>query len=469
MASSGLAHDALRQFADRLDLSARLTPYADQRWSDRQPGRPVLHLEDVSAIPFLNDIDGVEEYQHRARLRAADGDLYATVTPTDPDYDTYCAETLGIGEPDWVDVHATRHPLAVAQACLDAAPFQKLVDKTRQSEGLVIHPYMSIEEVWVLADRLAKESGFEVTVIGPPPPVTWIANDKALFTDLVGLVLGPGFVPETHETADAGQLTLLLREMSERHQAVGIKRTRCASAMGNLVLDAATLRAQSPAAVQASVDAFLQRTEWRGDESVLAVAWENASSSPSTQWWIPPTGVGSPRLDGIYEQILEGDRKLFVGSRPTGLPRAVNQAIGEASEKVASALQFFGYVGRCSFDHLVLGDPAGDFTIRFTECNGRWGGTSTPMHLVDRVVTGPRPPYRAQDFQHERLADFSFFEILDRVGSEVFDHRTQRGRFIFYNIGPLHLHGKLDVTAIGTTQAEAEQALLADLPRCLGL
>ena len=151
------------------------------------------------------------------------------------------------------------------------------------------------------------------------------------------------------------------------------------------------------------------------------------------------------------------------------MPRAVNQAIGEASEKVASALQFFGYVGRCSFDHLVLGDPAGDFTIRFTECNGRWGGTSTPMHLVDRVVTGPRPPYRAQDFQHERLADFSFFEILDRVGSEVFDHRTQRGRFIFYNIGPLHLHGKLDVTAIGTTQAEAEQALLADLPRCLGL
>ena len=91
------------------------------------------------------------------------------------------------------------------------------------------------------------------------------------------------------------------------------------------------------------------------------------------------------------------------------------------------------------------------------------------MYLVDRVVAGPRPPYRAQDFQHDKLANLSFFEILERVGSEVFDHHTQRGRFIFYNVGPLCRHGKLDVAAIGATQAEAEQALLADLPRCLGL
>ena len=158
-----------------------------------------------------------------------------------------------------------------------------------------------------------------------------------------------------------------------------------------------------------------------------------------------------------------------MGSRPSGLPDAVNQTISETSGQIAAALQYLGYVGRCSFDHLVLGDPTGDFTIRFTECNGRWGGTSTPMQLIDRVVTGPRPPYRAQDLQHEGLVDLTFAEILSRVGSQVFDHRAQRGRFIFYNVGPLPLHGKLDVAAIGATQAEAEEALLVDLPRALGL
>lgn len=238
----------------------------------------MLHLEDVSAIPFLNDIDGVEEYQHRARVRAANGDLYATVTASDPDYETYCTETLGIGEPEWVDLRTTTHPLAVAQACLEPEPLRHLVDRTRSGEGLVIHPYMSIEDVWTLADRLARESGVDVTVLGPPPPVTWIANDKALFTELVALVLGPGFTPETHEACDAQHLTSLLLEMAGRHDVVGIKRTRCASAMGNLVLPALPMRAQRATTVQSRVDAFLQRTEWPGDEPVLAVAWERASS-----------------------------------------------------------------------------------------------------------------------------------------------------------------------------------------------
>ena len=187
-------------------------------------------------------------------------------------------------------------------------------------------------------------------------------------------------------------------------------------------------------------------------------------------WWIPtPAGGPAQRLDGIYEQILEGEERLFVGSRPSTLPAPVNRTLAASSGQVAGALQALGYVGRCSFDHLVLGEPRGEFTVRFTECNGRWGGTSTPMHLVDRVVAGPRPRYRAQDFVHERLLSVTFGELLERVGADAFDARTQTGRYIFYNVGPLAGCGKLDVIALGATQAEAEQAMLADLPRLLGL
>ena len=419
--------------------------------------------EDVSGIPFLSEIPGVEEYQHRARVRATGDDLYATVTPPDPDYDAYCTDELGLGTPRWIDVGQSDDPLRVAQACLDDDPFNILLNATRRAAGLAIHPYMSIEDVWRLADRLARESRHPVAVVGPPPPVTWFANDKALFAELVTLVLGKGWTTETGQTTDRTRLTTILNDLASRHDVVGLKRTRCASGMGNLVLDARALRSQSPIATHATVDAFLQRTEWSGDEPVLAVAWENASSSPSTQWWIPPAGHGNPRLDGIYEQILEGERKLFVGSRPSTLPIAVQETIETAARDVAGALQHLGYVGRCSFDHLVIGEPTGDFTIRFTECNGRWGGTSTPMHLVDRVVRGARPPYRAQDFQHDRLIDWGFREIRDRLGSTLFDHATQTGRYILYNVGPL------DVVALGDTQAEAEQALLADFPRRLGL
>ena len=468
-ASPTPTHEALRKFADRLDLRDRLAPYAACRWSQPTFPQPVLHLEDVSGIPFLSEIPGVEEYQHRARVRATEDDLYATVTPPDPDYDAYCTDDLALGEPLWIDIGRTDNLLAVTKACMDDVPFELLLTNARRSAGLAIHPYMSIEDVWVLADRLARESCHPVTVVGPPPPVTWIANDKALFDELVTLVLGEGWTTETHPITDRARLTEVLREMAHRHDVVALKRTRCASGMGNLVVEGAPLRTQSPEAIQATVDAFLKRTEWPGDEPVLAVAWENASSSPSTQWWIPPAEHGAPRLDGIYEQILEGDRKLFVGSRPSTLPGAVQEVIRDASEKVAAALQYLGYCGRCSFDHLVIGESKGEFEIRFTECNGRWGGTSTPMHLVDRVVRGPRAPYRAQDFQHDRLLEFGFRELRDRLGPSLFNRNTQTGRYILYNVGPLAAHGKLDVIALGDTQAEAEQALLADFPRLLGL
>ena len=461
--------DVLRQFADRQRLDERVAPYAAQRWATESTPHPTLHLEDVSAIPFLRDIAGVEEYQHRARVRAEPGDLYATVTPPDPDYEAYCEQQLGLGPVRWLEVRAADDPLAVTRGCQEPAVFRQLVEVARAAGGLCLHPYMSIDDTWALADRLAADAGVPSFVIGPPPPVTWIANDKAHFVELVRLVLGPGWVPETQEANTPDEIATLLTELASRHARVGLKRTRCASGTGNLVLEAGQVCGQSPAETAAAVDQFLTRTEWPGDEPVLVVAWESAAASPSTQWWIPDAAQGEPRLDGIYEQILEGEWRVFVGSRPSTLADPVNESVIGSARAVAQALQTLGYVGRCSFDHLVLGDPDGEFTVLFTECNGRWGGTSTPMHLVDRVVAGPRPPYRAQDFVHEKLTSLRFGDVLERLGPEVFDRRTQRGRFLFYNVGPLAEFGKLDVIALGATQAEAEQAMLADLPRLLGL
>ena len=463
------ASAALQAFADRLNLDGRLEPFRDRRWHPAAAHWRVLHLEDVSGIPFLTSIAGVEEYEHRARVRARAGDLYATETPPDPDYEAYCRQRLRLGAVHWLGTDCRQAPLELARGCSAGAAFDRLAAFAREAGGLTIHPYLATDEVWTLAGRVAAAAAVPVAVLGPPPPVTWIANDKALFAELVELVLGPGWIPETRAATTVRGCVDLLHELAPRCTRVGLKRTRCASGTGNLVLDAAQVRAQAPAATAAVVRGFLARTEWRTPEPVLVVAWETAASSPSTQWWVPAAAGGEPRLDGIYEQILAGAGQLFVGSRPSALPDLVNRALADASRRVAGALQALGYVGRCSFDHLVLGDPVAEFTVRFTECNGRWGGTSTPMHLVDRVVSGPRPRYRGQDFVHERLQGLGFGEVIERVGRHAFDADAQTGRYIFYNIGPLAEHGKLDVIALGETQAEAEEALLADLPSLLGL
>ena len=450
-----------------IDLATELEPYEAYRWRPGDAPHPTLQLDDVSAIPFLADIAGVEEYQHRGRLRAGDQDVYVTVTPAASGYEAYCQERLRMGAPFHLVADPVGPPIAVAQACTAGPTRARLAEIARNAQGMMIHPYMGIEAVWKLAAMLSVDSRAPVHVLAPPPPVTWIANDKAMFDELVSRVLGRGALVETRIARDTKGIEENLRMVAGHHERVGLKRTRCASAMGNAVFRSSDVASERDAA--RAVEEFLKRTEWPAGEEVLAVAWLDTDLSPSTQLWIPPVGRGEPRLDGIYEQILKGEEKVFVGSRPSTLPDAVNRELGDCALMVGAALQELGYVGRCSFDHLVTGDVHGDFQVFFTECNGRWGGTSTPMSLLDRLLHGPRPPYRAQDVVFPELIGARLTDLLELAGDAMFHADTGRGRFIFYNVGPLDGHGKFDVISIGADQEDAERGALEILPECLGL
>lgn len=430
--------------------------YEEHLWKG-ESGYPTLYLDDVSEIPFLVNIVGVEEYQHRARVRAGAGDLYAAVTPPVEGYEEYCRDTLRMGSPEPVIAEIVTSPLAVAKACGRGTALAHIIARARVAGGLLIHPYMSIEPVWELAARVAADAKVPVKVIGPPPPVTWIANDKKSFGALVEQTMGKVWLVRTEIAREPDAIAHHLREVAKTCARVGLKRTRCASAMGNAVFDSSELLEQD---VEDVVREFLKRTEWDGVEDVLAVAWEQTDLSPSTQTWIPPRGQGKPIIEGVYEQILEGPEKVFVGSRPLKLTHPIAVELGIASTRVATALQELGYVGRCSFDFIVLDDER----ARFTECNGRWGGTSIPMSLVDRLVPGNRPPYRAQDFVSELLVGTSFEEVQSRLRNDLYHPASGEGRFILYNVGPLSESGKLDVIALGETQQEAEAAAEVELP-----
>jgi hypothetical protein len=459
---------AVRPLVERQDREL-LASYEPLAWRESLAEAPVLNLDDFSAIPFLIDIGGVEEYQHRARLRGAAGDLFAAGTPMNEIYEHYCRKRLALGETEFILAPGDPNPLAVAEACSHGTAFERLVSRTREAGSLVIHPFMGIDSVWDLGRRIATESGHPVGILAPSPPVTWVANDKAAFGEVVTRVLGADYLVETRQSTGPEALARDLLTLAKRHQRVALKRLRCASAMGNAIFEAEVLAELGAAELEAEVRAFLERTEWDGREEVLAVAWEETELSPSTQLWIPPVGGGQPKLDGIYEQLLSGERRVFVGSRPSTMPGEVNRELRSASLQVAAGLQELGYVGRCSFDFLVLGDLPEDFSVRFVECNGRWGGTSTPMALLDRLLAGPRPPYRSQDFVHPELIGAPFGDILAAVGHDLFDPGTGQGRFIFYNVGPLERFGKLNVIAVGHVQEEAEAAIEEDLPRILGL
>jgi len=456
---------AVAEFRDRLNLERRLLPFEPLRYRASDAGTRAIHLDDFAAIPFLDGVSGVEHYQHRARLRAREGDSYVASTPASPGYERYCRGVLGLGAVELLAVDPAGDRLAIARACMENRALLERLGALARRGGLVVEPFLGSEAIWDLAAAVAAETGGWVRVLAPPPPVTWIANDKANFEDLVAAVLGAGFLPESRRSASAEALARALLELSEAGPSVALKRLRCASAMGNEVFESAALRRHGFPGVLDIVRGFLERTGWEGDEDVLAVCWEQATSSPSSQWWLPPPGGGGPTLGGVYEQILAGEEGIFVGSRPSGLAAEVEERIVSQSGQVAAALQRLGYVGRCSFDHLVLPDGR----VVFTECNGRWGGTSTPMNLVDRLYPGGRPPYQAQAFVHPELVGTTFRQLLARLGDTVVDRGPEAGRFLLYNVGPLEEFGKFDIVALGSSRAHVEDLVTRELPRRLGL
>lgn len=463
------AHSVADELVAEWGLDEALRPYRPLFWKPSHEDLPVLHLEDLTGIPFLDGVSGVREYQHRARVRAGSGDLFAAATMPADGYEKYCREVLSLGSPDFVRAKGD-DPMAVARACFEDGVFEKL-ERRADGDGLVIHPYMAIDTVWRLARRLAERASSEVSVVGPAPPVLWVANDKARFSRLVEEVLGPEWIVETERFCDPAKLATSLGEMAGRCERVGLKRTRCASAMGNVVFAAAELRDAPEAELRATVDEFLTRTRWCEGEDVLVVEWRETDISPSTQLWVPPLGEGPPILDGVYEQLLDGPEKVFLGSAPSTLPEPVNRALLDASLQVCAALQRMGYVGRCSFDFIVTGDLDGDFHAQFTECNGRWGGTSTPMHLVDRLVpyNGKRPAYVATDyFLPDSAQGMDFSDLTEALKPDLYSPKTDDGRFILYNVGPLDEYGKFDVISLGDDPDDAQRGLDEILPERLG-
>lgn len=459
---------AAQQFGERHGITQAADYYKAQFW-DGNRDFPTLHFDDVSGIPFLHEIKGVEEYQHRARLRANDGDIFATVSPLAEGFEDYCKNQLGLGSPEHIFAPPPNGKVAIANGCMTGKAFERIVECAKTAGGMLIEPYMGIETVWQLAKMVSEAADVPVQVIAPFPEVMWAANDKVMLTELVFETAGSEHVVELNATSNIDEMVQHLLRISKQFQRVAIKRPRCASAMGNALFLSEEIQKMSVGELTAEVTSVLAGMEWPEGEEVLACAWEEADHSPSTQWWIPPKGKGTPRIDGIYEQLLQGEECVFLGSRPSTLPEAVNNALVEQSLPVAIGLQELGFVGRCSFDHLVVGDPHGEFSLRIIECNGRWGGTSTPMNFVDLVVPGERPPYRAQDVISPALAGVPFTEIAARLGDRLYDVNTGKGSYLLYNVGPLASDGKLDVIGFADTQEMAEALLNEELPKLLGI
>ena len=422
-----------------------------------------LHVDDFSVIPHLHHLLAVEYYTSRAFVRIKNQDIVAGTFAAIPNYAQYLSGPLQLGAslyrrvPPAPDTfrYATFYALLADQQA--QAWLAKRISAS--ARDFWIHPYMGHQGPWRLARCLARRCGRSVRVLAPPPAVTEAVNNKVWFAEVVAAVLGAEAVLESLAGRTVEEIANHLQELAGRSRRVALKLANGASGLGTGIFDAAEVLDRSPEGLLEFVRDWLDDNEWRPEQPPISIErWEtDAAGSPSIQLWLPPIAEGLPVMEGIFDQLFCAQREqMFVGSIPSRLPACVQERLAAAAISLGRVFQHIGYVGRCSFDTILCGTEPTSSTIKFTECNGRWGGTSTPMTLMNRLFGDYRiQPYVCQDFEHPGLRGTPFDAFEKQLTDVLYDARTGDGWVIVYNVGCLQPAGKLDVITLGATFEQA--------------
>ena len=420
---------------------------------------PLLILGDHSDIPLIGG-EAADLYQYRMALLARSGDLVALSVQRNEVFETYLSQTLKLGSPRYVDVRAPTGKRAnhLALSCIkDQNAFNLVAGIARAAGCLTIVPHIGTGYPWRLASAVATAADCAVDVAASPPRLTNRVNNKLWFSDLVARVLGRTAQPECTHVFGPASLVGRLKRFARKYDRMVVKVPDSAGSAGNIVFDAKSVRELSSAALHDRVLDLLRNLSPTKRFPLQAQVWDcSIRSTPSIQLWLPHRGDGPPVIEGIYEQVVEGPGSEFVGSRPAKLPSGVIEIFADEGSRLADVLQACGYFGRCSFDAVIGERDDGQDIIHWIECNGRWGGVSLPMTLVNRLVS---PSERSEFVVVQRYAEagqsLRTKDVLETLSRQLYLPRTRTGGVLLLSPAGDGSANRLHFAAIGNTPEAA--------------
>lgn len=349
---------------------------------------PALLIEDRSEIAFAGTPEKWQ-LQYRLGLLADNNDMLVMSGERCPDFEAYLSRLLGI---DGLDVLIAKNPRAgracpMPRRCVEQAEILRHIAEVARVAGrLTIVPDVATGHIWNLARAIADAADVGVFVAAAPPRLSRQVNNKLWFAERVRDVFGEGAHPPSRPAFGPAVLAAHVRGLSRQSQRVVIKVPDSAGSAGNLVLASDELRHLGLRALRERLTHLLKLfgPNWRFP--VKVEVWDSPIlSSPSVQVWIPACEEGAPIVEGVFEQLVEGEHGEFVGAMRAHLPAQWQERLAHQAKCLAVLLQELGYFGRCSFDAVIAGDSYDTAKLHWIECNGRWGGVSIPMTLANRL------------------------------------------------------------------------------------
>ncbi len=423
---------ARRVFDDRQLFRERtfFQPYAHEGFETP----PFVFFGDPGEIPLMGRRDSTA-LEYRLSMLAGDDDLVVLGYRRNRMFEEYKERTLELGRCQYLMVaespNGTYVPTHVR--CLnDESAYRALMSFVQKAGGATLVPHIATGAIWSLARRLGTDTGRTVHVAGPLPYVTQFANDKICFSRLVAALFGEN--AGMKEVAVYGMAALVGRvhAIARKCRRLVVKLPSSAGSAGNFPVFSSDVAGMRPKELGDYLRALLSETLDPPQFPMIVQVWESrVLSSPSVQLWIPSKGEGPPIIEGVFEQEISGAKGRFSGAR---LFEILDDHINDICHEglmLGHTMQELGFFGRCSFDAVLSGKTTGSTSIHWVECNGRWGGVSVPMSLLNRLFGDEEPsPYIIVHGSGQDLTRRSFCDGLD-ILSDLLWHPCQQNGIIF--------------------------------------
>jgi len=481
------------------ELQAQLAP----RWTLADGDGP--EPRDIVVVPSLSfdgidsvSIDGVIHYEERmlftlnllrhpaARL------VYVSSAPIHPAALDYILSLIS-GIPN---EHMRQRLTVLSLYDSSLVPLsEKLLQRPRVIERIrgLIRPECGLMTCFTVSElerSLAVALG--VPLYGVDPDLAWLGTktgSRWAFRES-GVPLLPG-AEDLHSEADLVEAIDRLWTNDDGLERVVVKQNTGFSGQGNAILDLGALDAVSPrtdtspkAREQALVDALPKmrfvdpHQSWEtfmeklGREGGIVEAFveQGSKRAPSCQLRISPEG--SLDIISTHDQLVEGvDGQIYAGCRFPA-DEAYRMDIQRDALRVAEVLQRKGAVGRLAVDFICVRTNDGSWKHYAIETNLRLGGTTHPMMLLRMMTDGQYDPdaglyltprgepqfYVATDSMHaNRYRGLLVEDLLDIAAVNGLHYQaSSESGVLFHFTGALSEFGKLGITAVGKSPAEAD-------------
>ncbi|MEB2312760.1 MAG: peptide ligase PGM1-related protein [Sorangiineae bacterium] len=459
---------------------------------------------DIVVIPSLSldgfqlgAIPGINHYEERmlftlGRLRNPRARLvYVTSQPLDPALVDYYLALLG-GIPT---AHARQRVTLLST--YDGTPrslTEKVLERPRLIQRIrdMIDPERAHMTVFTVSPRerqLAVALG--IPLYGVDPELLYLgtkSGSRAAFRE-AGVSMPPG-VENVRSEAEVAENIATLWEAHPTTRRMIVKLDQGFSGAGNAVLSLAGLGRVAPlrAPHGARVDAVLEaltgldfasrdetwprfRSELERIGGVVELYLEGRrSTSPSAQLRINPRGQLEPM--STHDQVLGGaSGQVYLGCRFPA-DDAYRLALQEDAMAVGRVLVQRGCIGRVGVDFITVEDEHGVWSRYAVEINLRMTGTTHPIMTMKLLNDGAYDP--EQGLYLTRRGEPRFYvstdtlmarhyrgllpeDLLDIAAIHELHYQPWKETgVVFHLLGALSQYGKLGLTAIGSSMAEAQ-------------